>query len=300
MIRTSLSTIVLTALALWSAAPAVSAQESTSKGNWMFEYVELRRSARTLRATADRARRSAVQLTLFEPRIVGGQPALAADNPFQVALLMKAQPDNFRAQYCGGTLITPTVVVTAAHCSDFVDRSQVQVLTRTRRLDGSGTRHDVASIAVLKAWDPVTFDNDVAIWRLTAPATGVTLATLASAAGAPGVKLLATGWGALTQGGQRPVDLMKVQVPVVEQTNCNDANSYNGAVTDRMICAGLDQGEKDTCQGDSGGPLTGGDGNNVLNGITSWGQGCAQPNLFGVYTNVAHPVIREFIERNSR
>jgi secreted trypsin-like serine protease len=67
-----------------------------------------------------------------------------------------------------------------------------------------------------------------------------------------------------------------------------------------MLCAGLKQGGKDTCQGDSGGPLTGGKGNTVLSGITSWGRGCARPNFFGVYTNVANPEIRRFIVSNSR
>ena len=56
-----------------------------------------------------------------------------------------------------------------------------------------------------------------------------------------------------------------------------------------MICAGLEEGGKDTCQGDSGGPLTRrlDDTFNVLTGITSWGEGCADPNRFGVYTRVS-------------
>lgn len=54
---------------------------------------------------------------------------------------------------------------------------------------------------------------------------GTTFATLASAEAAAGVQLLATGWGQLTQGGAQPVNLMKVPVPAVEFSNCNDANS---------------------------------------------------------------------------
>lgn len=67
-----------------------------------------------------------------------------------------------------------------------------------------------------------------------------------------------------------------------------------------MFCAGFDAGGKDTCQGDSGGPLTGDANNGVLNGITSWGIGCAQPNFFGVYTKAANATIREFIEKNAK
>ena len=279
--------------------PPVAAQQESSKGNWMSEYVELRRSARTLRGMAGAAASGTVQVSLTQPRIVGGTPATASDNPFQVGLLMKDQKDNFKAQFCGGTLIGANAVVTAAHCSDFVTSQAVQVLTGTRKLDGSGTRHDVTSIQIHQSWNPDTFDNDVAVWRLATPATG-TFATLTTAESPAGVQLLATGWGTLTQGGTRPVDLMKVQVPVVELSNCNDANSYNGAITAQMFCAGLDAGGKDTCQGDSGGPLTGGAGNAVLNGIVSWGRGCAQPNFFGVYTKVANPSIREFIEKHAK
>jgi secreted trypsin-like serine protease len=85
-----------------------------------------------------------------------------------------------------------------------------------------------------------------------------------------------------------------VIVPLQPKSDCNDADSYDGFITNNMICAGLDAGGKDTCQGDSGGPLTarlndeGGLAKyDVLTGITSFGTGCADPELFGVYTRVA-------------
>jgi secreted trypsin-like serine protease len=292
--------IVLTlAICFALSAPALgqqsTKQQSTKKYNWMFEYVELRRYARTVRALGTRA----AELP-FSPRIVGGTLAFAADNPFQVALLLKDIANNSDAQFCGGTLIKPNIVVTAAHCSDFIggSPSQVQVLTGTRKLDGSGVRRDVSKITVHPNWDPETFNNDVAVFRLSSNATNITLATLATADGSVGADLLATGWGALAEGGTPPIDLRRVQVPLVAHSNCNDANSYNGAITDIMLCAGLDAGGFDTCTGDSGGPLTRGTGNTVLTGITSWGRGCARPNLFGVYTRVSNATIRNFIEKN--
>jgi trypsin len=277
-----------------------SAQQTASKGNWMSQFVELRRSARTLKSMSSADSAASVQLSLIQPRIVGGIPASATDNPFQVGLLKMDEKDNFKAQFCGGTLIAANVVVTAAHCSDFVNKDMVQVLTDTRKLDGSGTRHNVTSIAFPANWNPDTFDNDVAVWKLATPAKTTTFATLAEVDPVAGAQLLASGWGQLSQSGSSPVDLMKVQVPVAELSNCNDANSYNGQITGQMFCAGLEAGGKDTCQGDSGGPLTGGAQNAVLNGIVSWGRGCAQPNFFGVYTKVANPGIREFIEKNAK
>ena len=292
---------VILALALTGTfLPQPASAQGTSKGNWMAEYVELRRSARTVRGAADAVGSGTGPASLTEGRIVGGTPATASDNPFQVGLLMKSQTDNFKAQFCGGTLIGATVVVTAAHCSDFVTAAQVQVLTGTRKLDGTGKRTDVTSIKIHKDWNADTFDNDVAVWRLSTPVTGITFATLASTEAAAGVQLLASGWGTLSAGGTRPVDLMKVPVPVAQLSNCNDANSYNGDITNQMFCAGLEVGGKDTCQGDSGGPLTGGAANGVLNGIVSWGRGCAMANFFGVYTKVANPSINQFIVDNAK
>ena len=113
--------------------------------------------------------------------------------------------------------------------------------------------------------------------------------------GPVGANLLATGWGAISQGGAGSINLRRVLLPLIDRGNCNDANSYNGQITSNMLCAGRDSGGIDTCQGDSGGPLTRGIGNSTLTGITSWGIGCAQPNLFGVYTRVSSPSIRNFI-----
>ncbi len=292
---TALLILALVVLSFASTSPAL-AQEGNS--NWMSEYVELRTYSRTLRALNDEDLRRNIPDFLFHPtdRIVGGVVADPEDNPFQVGLLTKSIANNFQAQFCGGTLIRPNIVVTAAHCSDFITADQVQVLTGTRRLDGSGDRRDVSRIAIHPGWNDSTFDNDVAVWELSSNATGIPLAELATSDGSVGGDLLASGWGTLTQGGSRPIDLHAVEVPLVERLNCNDANSYNGDITENMICAGFDVGGRDSCQGDSGGPLTRG---NVLTGITSWGIGCAGPNLFGVYTRVSRDGIRNFIENNS-
>jgi secreted trypsin-like serine protease len=270
--------------------------------NWAREYVQLRVLSRNLRGMGtDSARAAGSDLRgLVRPRIVGGTAAGAGDNPFQVALLLANNNNNQAAQFCGGTLVRPNFVVTAAHCSDFVTAAQVQVLTGTRRLDGTGVRRGVTRITIHPSWNSTTFDNDVAVWQLATGADGIGLATLANDDGTVGSNLLVTGWGTLTEGGTSPVDLQRVQVPLVDRTNCNDANSYDGALTDRMLCAGLDAGGRDSCQGDSGGPLTRGANNSVLTGIVSWGIGCARPNLYGIYTRVSDATIRNFIEASIR
>jgi secreted trypsin-like serine protease len=264
----------------------------------MREYVQLRKQAMLERAIGiERAAELRARM-LAQPKIVGGTVAGPHANPFQVGLLTRNNPDDFQAQFCGGTLVKPNVVVTAAHCSDGpVTAGNVQVLTGTRRLNGSGTRRDVKKIFIHPNWDPNTFDFDVAVWILKSNAAGIEKAKLVQLAKEPKTgKTLVTGWGNTTGSGNSfPIELRQVIVPLQPKADCNDADSYNGAITNNMICAGLDAGGKDSCQGDSGGPLTtrplgtaGGVGAyDILTGIVSWGFGCAAPELFGVYTRVA-------------
>lgn len=276
---------------------------SAASKNWMREYIELRKQAMLERAIGVERGATLRAAKGLAPRIVGGTTASNKANPFQVALLFAAEPNNAQAQYCGGTLYKPNVVVTAAHCSDFVTPNQVRVLTGTRRLDGTGTRRKVSSIIVHPDWNPATFDSDVAVWILSSFASGIELAKLVRRTEEPTKdKTLVTGWGDTEDAGF-PIDLMQVIVPLQPKRDCNDADSYDGAITNNMICAGRDAGGTDSCQGDSGGPLTtrpagvdGGVGNyDILTGITSWGVGCADPELFGVYTRVAK--FRDWIEQ---
>jgi hypothetical protein len=299
MISRQVLTAALALAFVVAADRPAAAQAGDPSGNWMRDFVSSRVAARNLRAIAgDTESVSTAELeSLVRPRIVGGAPAGPDDNPFQVGLLTASDPNNANAQFCGGTLVRPNFVVTAAHCSDFIaDAGTVQVLTGTQRLDGSGVRRDVAAITIHPGWNSDSFDNDAAVWELATDAGGIPLAALATEDGPVGGDLLVTGWGALAEGGGAPIDLFAVTVPLVDTGNCNDANSYNGQILPSMICAGLDQGGRDSCQGDSGGPLTRGPGNGTLTGIVSWGVGCARPNLFGIYTRVADPGVRNFIE----
>jgi secreted trypsin-like serine protease len=83
--------------------------------------------------------------------------------------------------------------------------------------------------------------------------------------------------------------LQQVELPIVGTDTCNAPGWYNGAITGNMICAGYEEGGKDSCQGDSGGPLvTYTDSHWILAGIVSWGYGCAEEQLPGIYTKVTN------------
>lgn len=241
-----------------------------------------------------------------QPRIVGGSNAPDLYYKFQVALLSASEPSDWNAQFCGGTLIAARFVVTAAHCVDFITNpSQIQVLVGTQVLSttttSNGTRINVTNITIRSDWDPGTFDNDAAVLELETPTSGIPFATLLSrtdeATLAPTRgRTWVSGWGQTESAPAFPTELQHVAIRFIGRITCNKPASYNGDITLRMTCAGVMAGGKDSCQGDSGGPLVVNNANGArrtLAGIVSWGIGCAEPNLPGIYTRV--PVFRTWI-----
>jgi len=100
--------------------------------------------------------------------------------------------------------------------------------------------------------------------------------------------MLVTGWGSIVgdpSAPSYPNDLRKVTVPLFDRVDCNDADSYGGFITARMLCAGA--ASRGACFADSGGPLA---RNNTLLGIVSWGGvPCASdPERPTVYARVSH------------
>ena len=148
-------------------------------------------------------------------------------------------------------------------------------------------------------WNSDTFDFDVALLRLAEPTNLTSIVLLgredATTLAQPGLIGLVSGWGLTKEGGEVSNILRHVGVQIVARADCSSDAAYDGAITDRMTCAGFVEGGKDSCEGDSGGPLMvpDGKGNFRLAGLVSWGEGCAHPGKYGVYTAV--PIVADWI-----
>jgi Trypsin len=252
-----------------------------------------------------------------QPRIVGGNTTTIAEWPWQVAITADQEffaGDGFDRQFCGGTLVTPTIVVSAAHCffnvfqgvpgRDFDPPDLFAAITgRTQLSSSTGQEIEVASYfffvdgAGRRLYNPSTNDWDVVFAQLASPSpssnsTPIQIAGANEASfWAPGNEnAWATGWGTTSSGGNGSDTLREVNIDRIADSTCASATSYGGDFhPETMVCAGEIAGGQDTCQGDSGGPLVTPIGGGVfrLIGDTSWGFGCALPNLPGVYGRVA-------------
>ncbi|MDH0863925.1 serine protease [Mitsuaria sp. GD03876] len=236
-------------------------------------------------------------LKMQQPKIVGGQLAPVGSFPWQVSLGVSWIASPYHAHFCGGSVYNETWIVTAAHCLVDMSPKDVIVTAGTNILGAGGSRHNVRRMIVKSNYAASTQDHDIALIELMEPLTlGTTVRAIPLISTQEEATLLvkdaavvAVGWGATEQGGQKVRDLRFVSVPFVERGTCNRPLAYDGQITENMICAGVAAGGMDSCQGDSGGPLTVSTASAPrLAGVVSWGDGCAKPNRVGIYTRVAN------------
>ncbi|MFA9271251.1 MAG: trypsin-like serine protease [Baekduiaceae bacterium] len=225
--------------------------------------------------------------------VVGGRAATPADNPAMAGLVRSGQAA-VDSLFCGGSVISPTAVVTAAHCLEGgLKASQIDVVAGGVRLtDPTLQRARVSRVLVHPGYDDVRTVHDVAVLLLATPLTvpPVALATPAEASlGAPGAILRLTGWGEQRYNSPEslPDTLRYADIPVVANSACKRLfDVYDGAL---QLCGRAANNRPDSCQGDSGGPLIGGTAPAVrLVGIVSYSADqCGSPGFAGVYVRVS-------------
>jgi trypsin len=227
--------------------------------------------------------------------VVGGQEADPGEWPGQVALLVAG------GIWCGGSLVAPDVVLTAAHCTDGMAPGSITVLAGTVDLAAGGQRRGVERIDQHQEFVDAALVNDISLLRLSEPFElndAVQLVTLATpeqsdAFAEGGDPAVVTGWGAVSETGAGSPLLLEGDIEAFDDARCEELYREDGdsVFGDSQVCAGLEEGRVDACYGDSGGPLmVPADPDRtawVQIGLVSWGAGCAAPLRPTVYTEVA-------------
>jgi Trypsin len=270
------------------------------------------RSARRAKGPVGSRKRPRVQ-----SRIVGGNATTIGEWPWQAAITLNPEiysGNAFQRQFCGGTLVTLSIVVTAGHCVyDFQNgeffpvSDHASVTGRTTLTDTSEGQEILWSNYFVfvdgagnPLFDPATLDWDVVFAQLASPSPSSNSAPVmiagsdeAASWGPADENAWATGWGSTMPGGSTVNELREVNIDMIADSTCGSA-PFHGSdfFPETMVCAGEVAGGQDTCQGDSGGPLVAELGAEFrLVGDTSWGFGCAAPSKPGVYGRVAeHPI----------
>ncbi|XP_072512606.1 plasminogen [Salminus brasiliensis] len=229
-------------------------------------------------------------------RIVGGCVSKPHSWPWQISLRNRAG-----LHFCGGTLIDAQWILTAAHCLESSKRpSSYKVVMGIHTEAASESSKQVRDLEKI-VLEPT--GKDIALLKLDRPAV---INDKVLSACLPekdyivpsGTECYVTGWGE-TQGTGGSGILKETGFPVIENKVCNRPAYLNNRVKDHEMCAGNIEGGSDSCQGDSGGPLVCYSQNTfVLQGVTSWGLGCANAMKPGVYARVSKFI--DWIEKETK
>ena len=225
--------------------------------------------------------------------IVGGTTVASGAYPFMASIQSSG------SHFCGGSVIAPRWVLTAAHCVPDGNAAGLTVRVGSNVNNSGGTVIAVDAVRVHPNFDGTY--HDAALLQLHAAVpTAVKAITLSNAPANDNLELNGTpvtvaGWGDFnpaTMGLLARPQLKEAVVKVVDDNGCQGSTTSTAAIT--TVCAAAPG--KDSCQGDSGGPLFWKSGTTRIQiGIVSHGFFCAVPQNPGVYSEVNNASIRAFI-----
>ncbi|CAG4926814.1 unnamed protein product [Colias eurytheme] len=241
---------------------------------------EKRPPAHTLRYTCT----GSFEASNLATRIIGGEDAEEGAFPYQVSLRLTSAVNE---HHCGGTLIRPTFVLSAAHCTYGLPANRVLVVVGTNTISSGGTMYNVTNVINHENYNRRTVLNDISILQTTEISFNSKVAPLplTNEPTPDGTPSILTGWGWTKPNRSGKTDKLKVlyvnTFPIQECIDILKKAYPRQPVTTNHVCAFYKNGTG-ACTYDSGGPLA---ADNKLIGIVSWGVPCAR-GYPDVYTSV--------------
>ncbi|XP_032838626.1 coagulation factor IX [Tyto alba] len=235
-------------------------------------------------------------------RVVGGSDSMRGEVPWQVHLV-----NSHDVGFCGASIVNERWVVTAAHCLQPGDNvTAVAGEYNTNEDDNTEQRRQVVKVIPHPTYNATINEhhNDIALLELDRPLSFNSYVTPICIGSREFTNALlkhgtgtVSGWGSTLFRGRPATVLQILKVPFVDRPTC--LKSTSTTILPNMFCAGFPAGGSDTCGGDSGGPYTTEiEGTWFLTGITSWGEECAKPGKYGIYTRVSKYL--KWIKENTR
>ncbi|XP_053189196.1 plasminogen activator, urokinase a [Scomber japonicus] len=232
-------------------------------------------------------------------KIVGGSFTPIESHPWVASIFTK------RGFLCGGSLIAPCWVLSAAHCfpdgegtniklSVYLGKSATNETDHTREQDFT-----VEKLIVHQNYNDDNFNNDIALLKIRSgdgrcavqsPSARTVCLPPSHTQLPAGFHCSIAGYGQERYAAWRFSQVLKqAEVNLISQTVCRRKFYNSNQITENMFCAGSPDWSTDACKGDSGGPLVcEAAGRMFLFGVVSWGEGCALRNKPGVYTQVSN------------
>ncbi|KAF5287270.1 hypothetical protein FQR65_LT02143 [Abscondita terminalis] len=213
-------------------------------------------------------------------RIIGGADAEDGQFPHQISLKV------LTVHICGGSIIKPKFILTAAHCVDGAVSKDMTVVAGTNKQSVIEPFIQVSTYNAHQEYNLWKMMNDIAIVRLSKELTydsKVQPIALNTDFTDAGVQCVLSGWGSIKYPGVSPENLQFINLVTIDIDECaGRLSSFGLYVGQEQVCTLTVRGEG-ACQGDSGGPLISG---NQQIGVVSWGRPCAigYPD---VYTRVS-------------